>query len=251
MFIKFFLMCNLGYLHTLLPVLRLTVNKWKKRHRTKKNSVFLKGECCTVLYTARGFTLIMFLLVLAVCFKNVAEIAIFWSTEHTTKKNLGKKVYSVIAIAFAGRGCEVIALQFANIKLITVCEDGGQGFCVSYKRGKRNASYVEEEEFANIYGKLEVEIIDAYLDAFPAKLQAGRLFRKLKKVNGRIVGTNIVIWRATCTRFENIPSRSLNFWAKLTQRYFPQHATIKSVFSNNSNKQVCYYCYMLYNFFKS
>ena len=87
-----------------------------------------------------------------------------------------KKFYSVVAIAFAGRGCEIIALQFASIQLLTIDEKGGRGFRISYKRGKCNASYVEDEEFANVYGELEVKIIDAYLDAFPAKLQAGRLF---------------------------------------------------------------------------
>jgi hypothetical protein len=69
---------------------------------------------------------------------------------------LGKKFYSVIAISFAARTCELLPLQFYHAQLITIGDRGGRGFRISYKRGKRNSSYTKDEEFANVYGELEV-----------------------------------------------------------------------------------------------
>ena len=118
----------------------------------------------------------------------IGEIKQYLETEHTAN-NLAKKAFIVISTAFAARTHEMVSLQFCNLELMSIGDNGGRGYRIGYKRGKRQVSFVPEEEYCCITGPLEVQVLDDYIDCFPAEAQHGRLLRVLKLKRNRIVGT--------------------------------------------------------------
>jgi hypothetical protein len=156
MFGRFFLMCGLGDLKVLAPALFLSCVRWGKLHKTKKACAFLEHELC-MFYTSPD-----------------------------TPFSLIRKAYGVLSMSFAARGCEAIELDFADI---TVAPGHSRKFVINFTRSKRQSCIIDQD-YAVISGKVEVQIIDDYMECFPVEDQRGRFFRKLAWRNHRIVGTN-------------------------------------------------------------
>ena len=93
-----------------------------------------------------------------------------------TPEILMYKVYVVIALSFAARGCEVKFLGFEEIRRVDNT-DGTHQYFITFKRSK--AIGPKEVLEALIVGNMELSIIDRYIALFPLELRIGRFFRKL------------------------------------------------------------------------
>ena len=137
----------------------------------------------------------------------------------STANNIGVKAYGVVAIAFAARTAEMLHLQWSDFELMTVGDKGGRGYRIHYRRGKRQTSYTEDEEYCTVTGDVEVQILDEYMDCFAHRDQFGRFFRSLMMKDGRITGTKKIIGVHTMSQYAQIVAKSylaLADWKKYT-----------------------------------
>jgi hypothetical protein len=108
-------------------------------------------------------------------------------------------VFSVIAIGFAGRGCECYDMDFDQV---TRCQskDGNAIYNISFQRTKTLGACSDIQSLP-INGNIEVNLIDEYINCFPVDLRQGRFFRKLHFVSGKIQSTQQVIGEKTAALY--------------------------------------------------
>lgn len=96
-----------------------------------------------------------------------------------TKETLVWKAYAVVALAFAGRGCEVFGLPFSAVRMVT----SGQAhfYDITYARSK-DSNVTDTQP---VRGSVEVAVLDRFLQCYPTPPSDGRLFHKLKEDGGQ------------------------------------------------------------------
>ena len=94
------------------------------------------------------------------------------------------KVYAVVAVGFAARGCEACDLCFEDFER-TITDNNSlniQNECryvIHHNRAKAAGQLSSDRNVTFIVGPLEVSIIDEYIGCFPLNERKGRFFRKL------------------------------------------------------------------------
>lgn len=109
-------------------------------------------------------------------------------------------------------------MQWSDVELMSIGAKGGRGFRIRYRRGKRQTSYVEDEEYCTVTGDIEVQILDEYMDSFPPREQVGRFFRSLIMKDSRITGTKRIVGQHTMSKYGQIVAQYLALpdWKKYT-----------------------------------
>ena len=112
----------------------------------------------------------------------------YYGLSHTLE-NLVDKAYTVIAISFAARGCEVTFLTCEDVKRTEDKKTGEIIYTVSHTRAK--TSGVPTKVTSYISGLHEVAILEEYERCFKQNTRNGRYFRVLG------YNTDNVTWRVT------------------------------------------------------
>ncbi|KAJ1423513.1 hypothetical protein B484DRAFT_432627, partial [Ochromonadaceae sp. CCMP2298] len=85
-----------------------------------------------------------------------------------TSRNLIMKAYAAVGTAIAGRGKEITALTFGDLKRV-VDEEGVPAYHVSYDRSKQRTSNSTDRDIAMLKWSLGVQAVDKYLALFSAR----------------------------------------------------------------------------------
>lgn len=111
-----------------------------------------------------------------------------------------KKVYAVVAIAFAARGAEAYMLTWDRVSRMTDDSSSQSYYKLMYERVKPHGE-PDTEAYALISGTLENQVLDEYHACFTDDMKAeaeGRFLRKLTTSGNRLratkqkVGKNVV-----------------------------------------------------------
>lgn len=100
-----------------------------------------------------------------------------------TEDNVFVKVYIIAGLAFAGRGCEIIALQYDDVERL-VSASGEVSYKLTYVRAKGVDGISSDGDYAFVTGKLEVDTLDRYRAMFPPAQRNDRFFRKVLSKRG-------------------------------------------------------------------
>ncbi|KAJ1418006.1 hypothetical protein B484DRAFT_466499, partial [Ochromonadaceae sp. CCMP2298] len=128
--------CNLSQL---APLVESNLSKWDKVHMTKQSNVFKKEH-----YRE---------------FYNIPD----------TSRNLVMKAYAAVGTAIAGRGKEITALTFGDLKRVVVDEEGVPAYHVSYNRSKQRTSNSTDRDIVILKCSLGVQAVDKYLALLSAR----------------------------------------------------------------------------------
>ena len=188
----------MGDLRVLCPSIEDNLSKWDKEHKITKARVFLKedlGEFIVFLDSAH-LSVFVFLVRFMECPNN----------EH----NMPLKMFSVTAIAFAGRGCEVFGLPFDSVSKCVDSKDGSEFYSITYERCSKSPGPGNVDGLTQyVKGPVEMKVISDYPDCFPPEARKGRLFRKMCLRKGKIVATNSVIGHNTAAEYGKVIAKAL------------------------------------------
>jgi hypothetical protein len=145
---KFWLHTMRGNLSLQAPLVESNLSKWDKVHTTKQSNVFFK-----------------------------AHYRDFYALPDTSQ-NLVMKAYAAVGTAIAGRGKEITALTFGDLKRV-VDEEGVPAYHVSYDRSKQRTTNSSDRDIAILKCALGVQAVDKYLALFSARGRADNLKTRL------------------------------------------------------------------------
>ena len=95
-----------------------------------------------------------------------------------TEENLLLKVWLVISICFAARGCECNDVEWTCINRVPPTTQTTAMYKVQYRRAKDDEAKDAEPDHSFVTGASEVKALDDYSDCFEQHI--GRFFRKLR-----------------------------------------------------------------------
>jgi len=134
---KFWEFTQRGDLKKQIPLLESQLGKWEKAYMVKKASTFTENDLIALHRLEETCTTVV------------------W------------KAFSAIAIAFAARSCEIVALEWKQVsQLHDSVEKSKKMYKIEFKRAKSTTASSTDADYCLISGSLEVNALDRYISCF-------------------------------------------------------------------------------------